>query len=408
MPRWTSDSISSMSEPGSMTTPQPITHRRPLCRMPEGIVCSTYLSRPTTTVWPALLPPEKRTTTSTCGVMMSTTLPLPSSPHCAPMTTMFLDMSCPSQSLETLGRVREDVGHPEHALAAAAQIEREQLAGGRARAADHQHVAHALRARVIDGFFEPATDDVPSDGRPEIPQPSGQGQRRRLFGREVDDEEIGSRQLDGHLLALHDGQRPRDVEGEADGRTVVAEPPEHVVVAATARQRGAEAGDVGLEVEAGVIVEAADLAEVEQHGVGQPIDSQKTVHLGQVGERALRARILRVAPGALQHDLAPEQRRQRQERLRHVRRRRQLAHEALERRGVLAGERVADRAAAPDVDRGLLQQAPEKVGMPEVDLEAVEAERAQPLDGHRDDLDLRLRLLEPDQLHPGLVELAVV
>src|SRR5436190_1804669 len=154
--------------------------------------------------WPSLAS-DARSRAGWWGVMMSTTLPLPSSPHCAPMTTMFLDMSCPSHSLEALGRVREDVGHPEHALAAAAQIEREQLAGGRARAADHQHVAHALRARVIDGFFEPATDDVPSDGRPEIPQPSGQGQRRRLFGGEVDDEEIGSRQLDGHLLALHDG-----------------------------------------------------------------------------------------------------------------------------------------------------------------------------------------------------------
>src|SRR5260370_27850987 len=207
-----------MSEPGSMTAPQPITHRRPLCRMPEGIVCSTYLSRPTTTVWPALLPPEKRTTTSTCGVMMSTTLPLPSSPHCAPMTTMFLDMSCPSHSLETRGRVREDVGHPERALPAATQIEREQLAGGRARAADHQHVAHALRARVLDGFLEPATDDVPSDGGTEIPQPSGQRQRRRPSRRAVDAEPIGSRQLDGHLLGLHDAQPPRDAEGQANGR----------------------------------------------------------------------------------------------------------------------------------------------------------------------------------------------
>src|SRR2546423_653503 len=188
-----------MSEPGSTTTPQPITQRQPLCRIPEGIVCSTYFSRPTTTVWPALLPPEKRTTTSTCGVMTSTTLPLPSSPHCAPITTMFLDMSCPSHSLEALGRIREDLGHRQRALAAAA------------------------------------------------------------------------------------------------------------------RQRGAEAGDVGLEVEAGIVVEAAHLAEVEQHRVGEPVDAQQPVDLGQVGERARGARVLGVAAGALQHDLAPEQRRQRQE-----------------------------------------------------------------------------------------------
>ncbi len=46
--------------------------------------------------------------------------------------------------------------------------------------------------------------------------------------------------------------------------------------------------------------------------------------------------------------------------------------------------------------------------MSEVDLEALEPERAQPLDRHRDDLDLGLRLLEPDQLDARLVELAVV
>src|SRR2546427_11819493 len=180
-----------MSEPGSMTTPQPMIQRRPLWRMPDGIVCSTYFSRPTTTVWPALLPPEKRTTTSTCGVMTSTTLPLPSSPHCAPITTMFLDMSCPSHSLEALGRIRQDLGHRQRALAAAAEIERQQLAGRRARTAGDEHVVHALGARIFDRFFESTTDDVPRHRRPEITKASRQGQRRRFFRREVDDEEVG-------------------------------------------------------------------------------------------------------------------------------------------------------------------------------------------------------------------------
>src|SRR5712691_5372694 len=87
-PRRTSVSISSMSAAGLMTTPQPITQRRPVCRIPDGIECRTYFSRPTTTVWPALSPPWYRTTTLTCGVSTSTTLPLPSSPHCVPTTTM--------------------------------------------------------------------------------------------------------------------------------------------------------------------------------------------------------------------------------------------------------------------------------------------------------------------------------
>src|SRR5437867_2732893 len=87
-PRCTSDSISSISDPGSTTTPQPMTQRQPGWRIPDGIVCRTYFSRPATTVWPALLPPANRATTFTWGARMSTIFPLPSSPHCVPTTTM--------------------------------------------------------------------------------------------------------------------------------------------------------------------------------------------------------------------------------------------------------------------------------------------------------------------------------
>src|SRR5919201_6293436 len=106
-----------MSEPGSMTTPQPTTQRQPLCRMPDGIVCRTYFSRPTTTVWPALLPPWKRTTTLTWGVITSTTLPLPSSPHCAPITTM-LGMPALLELGEVSLRMVEHLAHGQRPLAA--------------------------------------------------------------------------------------------------------------------------------------------------------------------------------------------------------------------------------------------------------------------------------------------------
>src|SRR3546814_2598274 len=43
-----------------------------------------------TRVWPALWPPWKRTTTSARSDSQSTILPLPSSPHCEPMTTTFV------------------------------------------------------------------------------------------------------------------------------------------------------------------------------------------------------------------------------------------------------------------------------------------------------------------------------
>src|SRR5262245_29940057 len=42
-----------------------------------------------TKVWPALWPPWKRTTTSARSDSQSTILPLPSSPHCEPMTATF-------------------------------------------------------------------------------------------------------------------------------------------------------------------------------------------------------------------------------------------------------------------------------------------------------------------------------
>src|SRR5262245_51091841 len=163
-----------MSEPGSMTTPQPTTQRQPLCRIPDGIVCSTYFSRPTTTVCPALLPPEKRTTTFTCGVITSTTLPLPSSPHCAPITTM-LGMIAPSSRFSKIlpGSIQHR-GDRQRPLAAAGQVERQQLAGLRPWAADHQHVADPLRAGVGDRLLEPAADDIAGDRRAAIPQPAGQ------------------------------------------------------------------------------------------------------------------------------------------------------------------------------------------------------------------------------------------
>src|SRR5690349_7861311 len=56
-------------------------------RMPEGMRCSTVFLPPITSVWPALWPPWKRTTPCARSVSQSTILPLPSSPHCVPITT---------------------------------------------------------------------------------------------------------------------------------------------------------------------------------------------------------------------------------------------------------------------------------------------------------------------------------
>src|SRR6266446_2989842 len=90
-PRLRSRSISSSSASGSTTTPFPMMHFLPGCRIPLGTRCSTVFTPPTTSVCPALAPPWYRTTTSAQEVKRSTTFPFPSSPHCAPTITT-LDM----------------------------------------------------------------------------------------------------------------------------------------------------------------------------------------------------------------------------------------------------------------------------------------------------------------------------
>src|SRR5512138_1208955 len=106
--------------------------------MPDGIRCSTVFLPPTTSVWPALWPPWKRTTPCARSVSQSTILPLPSSPHWVPMTTTFLAAMVHSP----LFRIRADQSQ-------LAQIQTE--TGGRTRPAEYAPdlvVAPALRDRM--------------------------------------------------------------------------------------------------------------------------------------------------------------------------------------------------------------------------------------------------------------------
>ena len=78
--------LSLNSASSDSTTPLPMKQRTCSRRMPDGISDSTVLCPPMTSVWPALWPPWKRATAAARSVSRSTTLPLPSSPHCVPMT----------------------------------------------------------------------------------------------------------------------------------------------------------------------------------------------------------------------------------------------------------------------------------------------------------------------------------
>src|SRR5438067_3942949 len=82
-----SSSSSSVSTLGSITTPLPITHSLPRCRIPDGIRWSFQVLPLRTIVCPALLPPWKRTTASARSASRSVILPFPSSPHWAPTIT---------------------------------------------------------------------------------------------------------------------------------------------------------------------------------------------------------------------------------------------------------------------------------------------------------------------------------
>ncbi len=82
-----SPSISLSRTRGSTTTPLPITQVFSEWRIPEGIRWNLNSSPSRTIVWPALLPPWKRTIVVARSASRSVILPLPSSPHWAPTMT---------------------------------------------------------------------------------------------------------------------------------------------------------------------------------------------------------------------------------------------------------------------------------------------------------------------------------
>src|SRR5438270_6120851 len=114
-PRSARPSISAISTFGSITTPLPITGVQPGVSTPEGSRCSAYFwPSGVITVCPALLPPWYRTTYPTCPPSRSVTLPLPSSPHWAPISTiagMSITPGCQvtSTAVQEGGRVQQVV-----------------------------------------------------------------------------------------------------------------------------------------------------------------------------------------------------------------------------------------------------------------------------------------------------------
>src|SRR5688572_1430426 len=137
---------------------------------------------------------------------------------------MMLGMSTASKHRKVTSRTLEERGHGDGALSPAVEIEHpHRLRVGRTRIADDERPARALLARIRQRLLERPADDVARHRPSEIAEATGQGERARLLRREVDDEEVRAGQIDRRALRLHGEERAPDLEGEAGGRTLVAE-----------------------------------------------------------------------------------------------------------------------------------------------------------------------------------------
>src|SRR6516162_1072121 len=115
-------SISWMSFARSSTVPLPMTIFASFRNTPEGTCWRACRFPPIVTVCPALGPPWYRATTWNRSERRSTTLPLPSSPHCAPTTARFSPivsgarhgceegLNAERERLRDLGLVEEPLG----------------------------------------------------------------------------------------------------------------------------------------------------------------------------------------------------------------------------------------------------------------------------------------------------------
>mmetsp|Transcript_21116 Transcript_21116/g.69830 ORF Transcript_21116/g.69830 Transcript_21116/m.69830 type:complete len:204 (+) Transcript_21116:1809-2420(+) len=128
------------------TTPLPMTLTHVSRSMPQGRRWNAYFLPSTSSVWPAFAPPLNRHTRSARPASTSTSLPLPSSPHWAPSTTMTRASWRPVTSL----RRRQRRWMTSAAAAAAAERARRRAPHGPPRPRGAARRAGRRRARGRD------------------------------------------------------------------------------------------------------------------------------------------------------------------------------------------------------------------------------------------------------------------
>src|SRR5689334_23714002 len=193
--------------------------------IPEGTRCSTVFLPPITRVWPALCPPWKRTTPWAWSVSQSTTLPLPSSPHCVPMTTTFLP----------IGRPLFEFSHDPFAVAL-------------------RELAIALRLRRLGGV--PRERD--HDDLSRVPQLAHRGRETGVARVRRADRVLGGPW----------SRRAREItqiHAESGGRPSAPECLADFVIAPAERYRIGDARRVGRKYGAAVVVIPAKVREIDRH-----------------------------------------------------------------------------------------------------------------------------------------------
>src|SRR4029453_10663205 len=124
---------------------------------------------------------------------MSTSLPLASSPHWAPTTTM-LGMATLHETGEVPNGIGEEIARGDEALAtplpARLEVQHAHLVGATARATDHPHPARPPPARIGERVLQPPADDVPRHRRAEVAIAPGDGEGLGLVRGEIDDVEV--------------------------------------------------------------------------------------------------------------------------------------------------------------------------------------------------------------------------
>src|SRR5690348_3952581 len=195
--------------------------------MPDGISLSTVFLPPMISVCPALWPPWKRTTPCAYSVSQSTTLPLPSSPHCVPMTTTLLFIAKPRSDGNDFPRCATAGKLP-----VAVRSRRSAVRLGAAQGDDDDLASRAQRRDRLD-----QRRIVAVGGRDAAARRGGRDERREL---------------------------PR-IETETRRGTGTSERGADVVVASAAPDRPRLAARVDGKHHAVVVVEVAELREIGLH-----------------------------------------------------------------------------------------------------------------------------------------------